>query len=148
MIRPSVKQLEHLCTTIPERLKALSVEDWNYRSAPGKWSRQQVLGHLIDSAANNHHRFVRGQFEEIIVAPYDQHGWNNGNYWEEQDVDSMIELWTVYNKHLTEVAKRLPQDRLDHSFKMADGSECTLGFLVDDYVAHLEHHLRQLVVYI
>jgi hypothetical protein len=41
-----------------------------------KWTRKQLLGHLIDSASNNYQRFVRLQQGNLVGFPgYDQEFW-------------------------------------------------------------------------
>jgi hypothetical protein len=61
--------------------------------------------------------------------------------------ETLIDFWTIYNKHLVELIKRIPKDTLQKTCKMKDGSLATLEFLIKDYVEHLEHHLKQIVLY-
>jgi hypothetical protein len=64
MTKQVADRLGHFCDMVPEKIKALDKENLKVKPGPGKWSRQEILGHLIDSAANNHQRFIRVQFEE------------------------------------------------------------------------------------
>jgi hypothetical protein len=50
-------------------LLAISEDAAGRRAAAGQRSKKEILGHLIDSAANNHQRFVRLQKEETLVMP-------------------------------------------------------------------------------
>ena len=60
----------------PLRLATISDEIASYQPATGRWSKKEILGHLIDSAANNHQRFVRAQFVQSLDTPsYEQERW-------------------------------------------------------------------------
>src|SRR4051812_6161898 len=100
MIRESVERLRYLCDTIPPLLKALDEEDFCRKPAPEKWSKKEIIGHLIDSAANNHHRFIRGQFEAVPIIRYDADAWNDHGYYNQIDSAQIISFWTSYNKQL------------------------------------------------
>ena len=145
MVSESMKRLEWLTNKIPSLIENQSSDFFNHRSAPGKWSRRQILGHLIDSATNNHQRFVRAQFEEKPFITYDQDQWNLHSHYEDMDPMHILRFWTIYNQHLIEVVKRFPEDALQR--KCLTEKEVTLEWLIEDYVVHLEHHLRQLVDY-
>ena len=101
---------------------------------------------LIDSATNNHQRFVRGQFEDTPEIAYDQNNWNTFNFYQEIEAEQIIEFWTSYNRQLLEIMKRIASERLTNEIRVGENS-LTLAFLVVDYVEHLEHHLKQIVNY-
>ena len=105
----------------------------------GRWSRKQVIGHLIDSAANNHQRFVRLQLENnLSLLGYEQEGWVACQ-------DYQHRSWRSYNLHLLHVVARIPEGKLGNVCNVGGGDPLTLGFLVEDYVKHLKHHLRQVL---
>lgn len=141
----SIARLRHLVATIPARLAAIPPHIFNTRPANGKWSPKEIIGHLADSAANNHQRFIRGQYEETPVIFYDQDKWTALNHYNELDADHVIDLWTTYNKHLAEVASRIPPESLQRTCKDGKGNVNTLEWLIDDYVIHQEHHLKQII---
>ena len=113
----------------------------------GGWSRKQVLGHLIDSASNNHQRFVRASLQTSLEFPgYDQDGCVRV-----QDVQSapwllLIALWTNYNLYLSHVIANLPAEKLEASCRIGENEPVTLRFLAEDYLRHLLHHLGQVGV--
>ncbi|MGQ0827780.1 MAG: hypothetical protein ACT4ON_05245 [Bacteroidota bacterium] len=76
MTTEPLNRLQHLCDTIPGLLSKIPENDFTNKPRPGKWSKKEILGHLIDSATNNHQRFVRAQFENIPQISYDQNNWN------------------------------------------------------------------------
>ncbi len=116
------------------------------RPAPGKWSQKEILGHLIDSAANNHQRFVRAQLQTDLRFPgYEQDGWVRVQDHADAPWRGLVELWLHYNLHLARIAGKIPPERLGIRCRIGEGEETTLGLLIEDYVRHLEHHLRQLL---
>ncbi|WP_445749371.1 DinB family protein [Polaribacter sp.] len=125
---------------------AINEIEMSEKQLPTKWSKKEILGHLIDSATNNHQRFVRGQFETNPEITYDQNKWNEFGFYQEIDSQQIIKFWTIYNSQLVEIIKRIATDRLNNQIKVGDHL-VTLGFLIVDYVAHLEHHLKQIIDY-
>lgn len=101
---------------------------------------------MIDSAINNHLRFVKGQFEDIPKITYDQNKWNENNYYQQIDIIQLIEFWAVYNKQLIEVIKRIPIAKLRNKVNTGE-RDLTIEYLFIDYVDHLEYHLRQIIDY-
>ena len=123
--------------------------------AAGKWSRKQILGHLIDSAANNHQRFVRAASQDdLIFSGYAQDEWVRAQQYATAPWHDVITLWHGYNRHLARVMAAVPADirhRKHHRHNMhqlgwqpyAADKPATLDDLMHDYVLHLEHHLSQ-----
>ena len=128
-----------------ERMLAIDERSASARPAPDKWSKKEVLGHLIDSAANNHQRFVRMQADAVITLPgYQQEFWVNSQGYQQEDWRALVELWRSYNHHLCHVIDRLDATALGHIWNGPYG-EVTLEFIVRDYVRHLRHHLDQIL---
>lgn len=146
MLQSSIFRLEYLIQTIPDLLLEIDERAFSLQPAPNKWSKKQIIGHLIDSATNNHHRFVRGQFEDEPEIRYDQDKWNACGFYQDMDGKQLIAFWTVYNKQLLEIVKRIPESHLSRKVRVGDNLH-TLEFLIIDYVRHMEHHLKQVVSY-
>lgn len=144
MIDQAIKRVTELLLELPELLKGISEMKFSAKPSPGKWSKKEILGHLIDSATNNHHRFIRIQFENKPVIFYDQDNWVHYNHYNELPAKQLIRFWTAYNNHLIEIMKKIPQENLLRECKMRDGKLVTLEFLINDYVTHLEHHIKQI----
>jgi len=135
--------------TIDEALKLFSGVDERRTAvhpAPGTWCAREVLGHLIDSACNNHRRFIIGQSADVArFDGYNQDDWVSRQRYHEMPWRDLVALWTAYNRHLAHVIGCTPAPALAHAALSPDGSTTvTLGFIMEDYVHHLRHHLDQL----
>jgi len=125
-------------------LLAISAADAVRPRSAGKWSAAQVIGHLIDSAANNHQRFIRAQQNQALVFPgYAQEHWVGTQFYNDRPWPDLVEFWTTYNRHLAHVIEHIPEDRRDVSCTIGSGEPVTLAFLVHDYIVHMRHHLKQ-----
>ena len=110
-----------------------------------KWSPKQVLGHLIDSAANNHQRFVRVQAGPDLTLPgYEQDHWVNSQHYNDRSWADIIELWSAYNRHLAHVITHIPEAKGNVLCTIGYGEPVTLRFVALDYVGHIQHHLHQI----
>ncbi|PSR55040.1 DinB family protein [Adhaeribacter arboris] len=136
-----------LCDVLPDKFRQIPAADFQTWPQPTKWSQQEILGHLIDSAANNHQRFVRGQIEDTPTVFYQQDQWVNIQAYQQENKDILISLWESYNRHLAHVITQVANENLEKECRGKDGSTVTLAFLIEDYLRHLEHHLHQIIVY-
>ena len=126
-------------------LRKVRDEDSTTPVLKGGWSRRQVLGHLIDSASNNHQRFVRAALQGSLEFPgYDQDGCVRVQSVQEVPWPTLVALWASYNRYLAHVIERLPAAKLEAPCRIGSGQAVTLRFLVEDYVTHLLHHLGQI----
>jgi hypothetical protein len=129
-----------------DRLKQIGEAAAAAPRAPGKWSRKQVLGHLVDSAANNHQRFVRLQLVSHIDLPgYDQDAWVRVQRYQDRPWLQIIQLWHTYNTQLAALIRTVDTNSLKNVWHAPDGEDVTLEFLMVDYVRHLRHHLSQIL---
>ena len=140
-----IEDLRHAVDGAVAQLAQFSDAEAARPLAEGKWSRKQLLGHLIDSAANNHQRFIRGQLDGPHAFPnYEQEEWVERNGYAGAEWGDLVGLWQAYNLHLLRVLARLPQEKLGVLCTVGDSEPMTLGFIAEDYVRHLKHHLQQL----
>jgi len=113
---------------------------------PGGWLRKEVLGHLLDSAANNHQRFVRAALEGCYEGPgYEQEGWVRLHAYFELPWPALLSTWRDRNAGLARIVGRIEEQRLQAPCKVGDGAPFTLQFLIEDYLRHLDHHVGQIV---
>lgn len=139
------------------RLSDMSETQSRQKKSPDDWSPAEIIGHLIDSAANNHQRFVRAQFTEDLVFPgYEQERWVSSQKYNNEPWPEVVQFWSAYNLHLLHVVSVIPEDvltkaRSPHTldqiaFKLVDkNTPATLEYLIRDYVDHLRHHLNQIL---
>lgn len=147
MITQSLNRLETLVQTIPHVLIKMEDVDFSFKPSPERWSKKEILGHLIDSASNNHHKFIRGQYEAEPTISYDQNKWNALSHYQSMDSYHIIQFWTMYNQHILHIIKQIPSENLQKKCRGSDGNYYTIEFLIIDYVVHLEHHLWQILKY-
>jgi mannose-6-phosphate isomerase-like protein (cupin superfamily) len=132
--------------TLPGVLSCFSEAESEERPAPERWTKKEVLGHLIDSASNNHQRFVRGQIASVQDFPgYEQEHWVRLQNYQAVPWNELIGLWHAYNLHLLHVAGCMSEDGQRATCRVGGGSEVSLVGLFVDYVDHLEHHLRAML---
>ncbi len=112
---------------------------------PEVWSIKEIVGHLIDSAANNHQRFIRAQqTDEFEFSGYEQDAWVRSQGYQDRPWLELIEFCVLYNHHLSHAIRRIPGTALTVPCRIGTGESVTLGFLVDDYLVHLRHHVKQI----
>jgi len=141
----ALKEYRTLLSQVPPRLLSISDHESSVHPSPDKWSKKEILGHLIDSASNNHQRFVRAQLgSEIRLPEYDQESWVQTQAYQEESWENLVQLWKVYNLHLLHIAAAIPDDKLGNLCFIGEKEPVTLEFLFADYVQHLKHHLQQI----
>lgn len=149
-------ELEVAVKSAERELRSIGEEASSTKPAPAKWSPREILGHLIDSAANNHGRFVRGAIEEdLVFAGYAQNEWVTLQRYQERRWHELIDLWVAYNLHLAKVVAAIPDESLSrlrarHNFDriawnaVPAAEASSLGYFIGDYIAHMRHHLDQI----
>ena len=127
-------------------LEAIPESKASIKPQPNKWSPKEIIGHLIDSASNNHQRFVRAALQRELTFPgYDQEALvalvkpNDANW------GLLVRFWEGYNRYLAHVIANLPESAGEISCAIGQNTPASLRFIAEDYVAHLKHHLNQIV---
>jgi len=138
-----------------DRLLTFSDHEAASRPAPGKWSRKEIIGHLIDSASNNHGRFVRALLQDdLIFAGYDQEAWVRVQRYQDRPWTDLVRLWQAFNHHIAGVMETadphaVTRPRARHNLdqlawrSVSAMQSTTLEYFMCDYVDHLKHHLGQ-----
>lgn len=120
--------------------------NWNEKKEFRKWSPKETIGHLIDSATNNHQRFIVAQsVSEYVGNTYTQDFWVNTHNYHHLPAEQVLEFWRQYNYMLAQVIKNINYNKLETLCKIGDHPPVTLKFLVEDYIVHMEHHLGQIL---
>ena len=145
-----------LVSQIKGQLKEYSENEVSIRPSDDKWSRKEILGHLVDSACNNHRRFVifREQ-DHLHFDGYDQEEWVKTQQYADYDWTALVDLWHAYNVHIGKVIQNIPADllekeTLDHNFdkvafrRVPAGQPSSMQYFIKDYILHLQHHIDQI----
>ncbi len=138
-------RLAGLLESVPARLSAIADDEAAQPLAPGRWSRKQVLGHLIDSAGNNHQRIVRAQISPALDFPnYQQDAWVSVQAYASESWSDLVALWLQFNRHLLHIVRAVPEQDLSRPCAIGGKPAMPLSEVIDGYVDHLEHHLLSL----
>jgi hypothetical protein len=138
-IRIIVDEVSDLLSRMkPDRVSA--------KDRPDEWSKKEILGHLIDSAANNHQRFVRASCNAAATFPvYDQNDWVRIQRYNESEWAGLVALWSAYNRHLSDVIERIPEGALSSPCNTGKEEPVPLEFVIRDYLRHLRHHVNEIL---
>jgi len=155
-MQDSIREFRRTVESSAQQMLVVAEAQSEMRPAPGQWSAKEILGHLIDSAANNHRRFVEAQLkDDLIFSGYDQERWVAVQRYQQASWTGLIALWKAYNLHLARVIASCPEEvlrqpREQHTLDRiapqlaSQDTPASLELLIRDYYAHLEMHLGQL----
>jgi hypothetical protein len=139
-------RLARILAATPLRLADVSDAGASQPPAYGSWSKKEILGHLIDSAANNHQRFVRAQLAPSLEIPgYEQERWVAAQHYASEPWPDLANLWLLYNRHLLHIIRTIPEAALSAPCTIGANASVPLSAIVSGYVDHLEHHLAQIL---
>jgi hypothetical protein len=121
-------------------------EVWNDKPQPSKWSKKELLGHLVDSASNNIRRLIVGQYEQGVKIVYHQDEWVLYQNYQGTDIAEVKALWKLLNYQISRVIENIPEEKLQNTCDTGKGKieMHTLSFFIDDYLVHLKYHLNQI----
>jgi hypothetical protein len=157
MHNDTLRHFSTIVETAAESLLAVTDAAASLPRRPGKWSPKEIIGHLIDSAVNNHARFVRARLQDdLVFAGYDQAGWVRVHRYAERAWPELVQAWRASNLEIAALMQRTPESELERlrprhnldeiAFQPPpDEGAATLGFLMRDYIAHMQHHLYQVL---
>ena len=142
----TIDRLELLLHDGATYISSTSEAELAHKPAPEKWSKKEILGHLIDSAVNNLQRFTEIQFEEkpYPIRKYKQDELVIANDYQNTEMSEIINFWLAINRQILRLMKQQSEMTLSYTIKLPDHEISDLRFLMNDYVDHLEHHLNQI----
>jgi len=145
-MKNAIDQLAQKIFEVPHMLSQISDQSFEYKPSENKWSKKEILGHLIDSALNNMLRFVRIQYEDTPKITYDQDEWVKIQSYQNADRHKLVSLWKNLNLQILHIWKNMPAEKLkkkcDTGKNVAEIQD--LKFLISDYNCHLQHHLDRI----
>lgn len=141
---------QHLLETIEKALPLLQLiteEEASAKPRPEKWSKKEILGHLIDSANNNQQKFVRTMLAEgpVQFVGYAQDQWVRIQGYQAANWQDIMDWWEQANRHLAHVIRQAPSQKSENTISIDGSAPFTLAFIMSDYVEHLKHHLKQIL---
>lgn len=127
-----------------QRFEHISEEQWSHKSSPEKWSKKEVLGHLCNRALSNIRRFVITQYKENENIVYDQNFWVEAQNYQNVPTSDIINLWRFLNFQIVNTVENIPDEALQRTCDMTktESQIFTLEFIINDYIGHLQHHLK------
>ena len=141
-----IKQLNEIVTEYFIRFSNLPDDELSLKTAPGKWSKKEIIGHLIDSAQNNVRRFITVQYQTNPHVVYNQDVWVSAQNYQQYNNTDLILLWQLLNKHICIALQNIPVEKYQHVCNTGKGQDelYTIEFLAKDYIVHHLHHLKQI----
>jgi hypothetical protein len=139
----TASKLETLINDYLPRLEDIGEEKLSYKPLPKKWSKKEIIGHLIDSAQNNIRRFIVAQYEDNPMIRYDQDKWVAITNYQHMDTALVIELWYLLNKQVISILKNTSKEAAQRTSKTENIH--TIEWLAEDYTRHLKHHMHQVL---
>lgn len=138
-----VSELERFIHEHLEKLHGIAPDVMNHKPSPSRWSKQEIMGHLADSAQNNIRRFIIAQYEKEPHIVYDQDKWVALVNYQQYDQASLINLWYLLNMHIVVILKNIPADRAGRKCRTENLQ--SIEWLAKDYIRHLKHHVHQVL---
>lgn len=129
-----------------DNLTLQSITDFEVKIDVNKWSKKEILGHLIDSAINNLQRFTEIQYAEkpYKTRPYNQDALVKYNDYQNKNNQNLFDLWLHLNRHILEIIKNQTDKTLAYQLILPNGTLTNLQFLIEDYIEHLFYHVSQI----
>ena len=140
------KHLKQTIKKVVPLLKKISEEVASEKPQPHKWSKKEILGHLLDSACNNQQKFLRTMLTaELQFVGYQQNEWVSLQNYNAVEWKTLITWWVNVNEHLAHIIENAPNNTLKNTIQIVDDGPFTLEFIMTDYVEHLKHHIKQIL---
>jgi len=141
-----INQLTAIVDEYTARFNNIPGDVFEQKPAPGKWSKTEIIGHLIDSAQNNIQRFVRGQYIARPHVVYQQDEWVKAQNYQQYNREDLVALWALLNRHICVILANMPAEVYNNAVNVGRDAEklVTIQFLAGDYVEHHLHHIHQI----
>jgi hypothetical protein len=142
-MKPIATELQTLIDLYLPLVSGLAYDELDFKPSPAKWSKKEIIGHLIDSAQNNLRRFIVSQYEETPAISYDQDKWVSINDYQRSETADLINLWYLLNKQIVFVLRNTLEEMAKRTCKTKE--IYTIEWLAKDYIKHLKHHIHQVI---
>ncbi len=108
---------------------------------------KQLVGHLVDSASNNHQRIVRLQYNQSLIFPdYTRYNdrWIAIQQYQDEDKQIIIQLWKYFNLHLAYIIDNVDEFELNNSWLDGENELLSLREIINGYFSHFKLHLAEI----
>lgn len=146
-MKDTINRLQHSLTSGTDYILGTPDSELSIKPNPQKWSKKEILGHLIDSGINNLQRFTEIEFEAkpYAIRRYNQDALVLANDYQHGDLKELLDFWVAVNRRIVRIMERQTPETLSFAIKLSEGSVSDLRYLMTDYVDHMEHHLKQII---
>ena len=145
-MKETARRLRGILKVVESELAGISEQEAAAKPSEDEWSKKQIIGHLIDSAANNHQRFVRAVYNAADTFPtYEQMKWVEIQQYNQIPWTTLTNFWVAYNQHLSHVIDCIPEAAASAPCNIGKSEPASLHYIVVDYLRHLRHHLKDIV---
>ena len=145
-MQQTANRLRETITQILPFLEAISEAEASEKPQPNKWSKKEIIGHLIDSACNNQQKFVRTMRQpHLDFVGYEQDFWVSMQSYQTARWAELLSFWASYNQHIAHIIENVKSEVLQNTITINGVGLFTLDFIMNDYMEHLKHHLKQIL---
>lgn len=145
-MRETAENLRKTLENVLPLLQNIAAAEASAYPSPDKWSKKQILGHLIDSACNNQQKFVRAMEQpQSEFVGYRQNVWVDSQKYDKENWNDLVNLWYAYNLHIAYIIENVDPKVLNNEITIENAGKFTLEFIMKDYGEHLKHHLKQIL---
>ncbi len=145
-MKETAEKLRKVLEEITPILREISDEEASKKPTPEKWSKKEILGHLIDSACNNQQKFIRTMaHKHLDFVGYQQNHWVESQKYIKADWRNLVSFWETYNLHISHIIENVEEGFLSNTITIEEAGPFTLEFIMKDYTEHLKHHLKQIL---
>lgn len=143
----TIQNLEYLIHQISDFIKKSSEEEISKKLSPNKWSKKEIIGHLVDSGINNLQRFTEIQFEEkpYQLKSYKQDQLVEANDYQAAKREDILNLLIAINSRIINIIKLQTDETLNYQIVTSENEHFDLKYLIEDYVTHFQHHTKQII---
>lgn len=145
-MKATAQSLRQILTQVLPFLQQISDEEASIKPLPHKWSKKEILGHLVDSACNNQQKFVRTMAQpHLNFVGYAQDFWVSEQHYNQASWQELISFWYAYNLHIAHIIEHVNPDFLQNTITIEGYGLFSLEFIMQDYAEHLKHHLKAIL---
>lgn len=141
-----INKIDEFESFLNNQFNAEAIADFDAKPSETRWSKKEILGHLVDSAINNLQRFTEIQYHEkpYQIRSYNQDELVKANAYQNKDTQELFRLLTALNRQIVYLVKNQTESTLKYEVILPNQTKTDLKFIIEDYFDHFYHHLNQI----